>query len=179
MISVEFVDFLRVTVMLSAAAATALVVITVLSAAPGSASVVFICAGWWVLAAATGAWLGRRSQVSPRIAHLLASANATRALPQYRPTGIIFNRLWPLLLYTVIAGALALLAPQIPGIAAGFAIAWALSWRRQDAAVEAIEERDGVRFYVVATSPVRAIRLERAPGFTAIRPPERVNGAAT
>ncbi|HET6550460.1 MAG TPA: hypothetical protein VFG79_18490, partial [Solirubrobacter sp.] len=56
-------------------------------------------------------------------------------------------------------------APQIGGIAAGFAIIWALAWRRQEAAVAAIEERDGARFYVDRTSPLRAIRLVRTPGF--------------
>ena len=46
------------------------------------------------------------------------------------------------------AGAVAFLAPQIPGIATGFAIIWALAWRHQYAAVAAIEGRDGARFYV-------------------------------
>ena len=58
------------------------------------------------------------------------------------------NRLWPLLLSTIVAGGLGLIAPQIPGIATGFAIIWALGWRRQESAVRAIEERDGVTFYV-------------------------------
>jgi len=77
----------------------------------------------------------------------------------------VVNRLWPLLVPTVLAGAVAFLVPQVPGIAAGFAIIWALAWRRQDAAVLAIEERDGATFFVERTSPVRAIRLTRAPGF--------------
>ena len=55
---------------------------------------------------------------------------------------------------------------------------FALAWRRQDAAVAAIEERDGASFYVVRTSPVRPIALVRAPGFKALRH-ERVNGAVT
>ena len=59
---------------------------------------------------------------------------------------------------------LSVFAPQIGGIAAGFAIIWALAWRRQEAAVAAIEERDGVRFYIDQTSPFRAIRLIRTPG---------------
>jgi hypothetical protein len=63
------------------------------------------------------------------------------------------------------AGAIAFLAPQIPGIAAGFLVALALYWRRQDAAVAAIEERDGVTFYVERTSPVRPMQLVRIPGF--------------
>jgi hypothetical protein len=50
-------------------------------------------------------------------------------------------------------------------VAAGFAIIWALAWRRQASAVTAIEERDGVRFYVEPTSPLRPIRLVRTPGF--------------
>jgi len=55
---------------------------------------------------------------------------------------------------------------------------WALAWRRQDAAVAAIEERDGACFYVRRTSPLRPMELVRAPGFKASRP-ERVNGAVT
>jgi hypothetical protein len=68
----------------------------------------------------------------------------------------------------VLGGSLAFLAPQIPAIGAGFAIIWSLAWRRQDSAVAAIEERDGVRFYVRRTSPVHPIALDRAPGFKAM-----------
>ncbi|MTD45714.1 hypothetical protein GKE82_15810 [Conexibacter sp. W3-3-2] len=50
-------------------------------------------------------------------------------------------------------------------MAAGFTLIWALSWRRQHLAVRAIEERDGVTFHVDPTSPLRAIRLVRTPGF--------------
>ena len=49
-------------------------------------------------------------------------------------------------------------------MAAGFAIIWALAWRRQDAAVTAIEDRDGFRFYVDRTPPLSPIRLIRTPG---------------
>ena len=55
--------------------------------------------------------------------------------------------------------------PQVPAIATGFAIIWALAWRRQASAVTAIEERDGARFYVERTSPLRPIKLVRTPGF--------------
>ena len=94
-----------------------------------------------------------------------APARSTRC-PSCSPARTIFNRLWPLLLFTIGAGALSVFAPQIGGIAAGFAIIWALAWRRQEAAVAAIEERDGVRFYVDKTSPLKAIRLVRTPGFS-------------
>jgi hypothetical protein len=85
-------------------------------------------------------------------------------MPEHRPGAVIVNRLWPLLLSTIAAGILGIVAPQIPAIATGFAIIWALAWRRQDAAVLAIEERDGVTFFVESTSPVRPIKLVRAPG---------------
>jgi hypothetical protein len=176
---VHFVDFLRATVLLSAAAATALVLVTVLSAAPSTdTAIVPISVGWWALAAAIGLWLGRRAEVHSPIARLLAEAKSSTALPEYSPGATLFNRLWPLMLFTLTAGGLAFIAPQIPGIGAGFAIALALWWRRQDAAVAAIEERDGVRFHVLRTSPLRAIALTRTPGFKALHP-QRMNGATT
>jgi hypothetical protein len=176
---VRFVEFLKSTVLLSAGAATALAAVTVLAAGEnGRKSLVAIAVGWWVIAALIGVRLGRRAEANPPIARLLARAKTSSTLPEHHPSAILLNRLWPLLLFTLAAGGLAFLAPQIPGIAAGFAIIWAFAWRRQDAAVAAIEERDGARFYVCRTSPVRPIALERTPGFKALRP-ERVNGAVT
>jgi hypothetical protein len=176
---VRFADFLKSTVLLSAGAATALATVAALAAAANSETrLVLFCAAWWVLAAAIGALIGRRAETSPPIARLLAAARASTALPEQRPGAIMLNRLWPLLLFTVLAGALAFLAPQSPGIGAGFAIIWALAWRQQDAAVAAIEERDGAFFYVERTSPVRAISLVRTPGFATSRP-EHVNGAVS
>jgi hypothetical protein len=169
---VRFVDFLKTTVLLSAGTATVLALVTVLSVAArsGSRLVVLLSVGWWVLAALTGLLLGRGADASPPIARLLASARATNALPEHRPTAILLNRLWPLLALTVVAGGLAFLAPQVPGIGAGFAVIWALAWRHQHSAVTAIEERDGVRFYVLPTSPIHPIALQRTPGFKALRP---------
>jgi hypothetical protein len=176
---VRFVDFLRSTVLLSAAAATALAAVTVLAAATHSSeNLVPIAVGWWALAALLGLRLGRKAEANPPIARLLASAKASTTLPEHHPGAVLLNRLWPLLLFTLVAGGLAFLAPQVPGIAAGFAIIWALAWRRQDAAVAAIEERDGACFFVRRTSPVRPIALERTPGFKTLRP-ERVNGAVS
>jgi hypothetical protein len=176
---VRFVDFLRSTVLLSAGAATALALVTVLAAGASSEEVLLpIAVGWWIVAALIGLRSGRRAETNPPIARLLAGAKASSALPEHHPGAILLNRLWPLLLFTLIAGGLAFLAPQIPGIAAGFAIIWALAWRRQDAAVAAIEERDGAFFYVRRTSPVGPMALERTPGFKALHP-ERTNGAVT
>lgn len=162
----RFTDFLKATVMTSAAAATLLAAITAFAA--GSADdplLVPFAAGWWVLAGATGVVLGRRAETSPPIARLLADARSSQSLPDLSPSRVLFNRLWPLLACTLAAGGLAFLFPQIAAIATGFAIIWALSWRRQDAAVTAIEGRDGVRYYVERTSPLRAIQLIRTPGF--------------
>ena len=112
----HFVDFLRATVLLSAAAATALVIVTVLAAAPSPhTTVVPISVGWWVVAAAIGLRLGWGAEVNPPIARLLSEAKMSTALPEYRPGATLLNRLWPLLLFTLVAGGLAFLAPQIPG----------------------------------------------------------------
>ncbi len=162
----RFTDFLRTTVLISAAAATALAAVTVAGAAGnGDDLVVPIAAGWWIAAAVIGLWLGRRAAASPPIASLLASARTRSTLPELHPGRTLTNRLWPLLLSTIGAGALAFVLPQVPAVATGFAIIWALAWRRQASAVTAIEERDGARFYVERTSPLRPIRLVRTPGF--------------
>jgi hypothetical protein len=176
---VRFVDFLKTTVLLSAGVATVLAVITVLAAAESSKeSLLLVALGWWVIAVLIGLRLGRRAETSPPIARLLARAKVSTSLPELHPGAVLLNRLWPLLLFTLAAGGLAFLAPQIPGIAAGFAIIWALAWRRQEGAVAAIEERDGAWFYVQRTSPLRPIALQRTPGFKTLRP-ERVNGAVS
>jgi len=153
-------------VLLSAGAATALAIVTVLAGAASSDhTLVLVAAGWWLVASVVGLRLGRRAATTPPIARLLATARTSTSLPEQHPSAILLNRLWPLLVFTLLAGGLAFLAPQIPGIAAGFAIIWALAWRRQEAAVAAIEERDGARFYIDRTSPLSAIRLIRTPGF--------------
>ncbi len=176
---VRFVDFLRTTVLLSAGSATALAAVTVLASADaGEKLLPLLAVGWWVIAALLGLRVGRRSHTSPAIARLLSGAKASSSLPEHHPSAILVNRLWPLALFTLLSGGLAFLAPQIPGIAAGFAIIWTLAWRRQDAAVAAIEERDGASFYVRRTSPVRPMALVRTPGFKASRV-EHVNGAVT
>ena len=88
-------------------------------------------------------------------------------LPELRPGLTMINRLWPLLVSTVGAAILGLFVPPVAAVASGFAIIWALAWRRQDAAVTAIEDRDGFRFYVDKTPPLQPIRLIRTPGLMA------------
>jgi len=163
----RFVDFLRSAVLLCAGSATSLAAVTVLSAGSRESGdiVVLVVAGWWLVSVLIGAWLGRAAQTNSPIARLLACAKSTASLPEQRPGALLINRMWPLLLSTILALGLGLIAPQVPGIATGFAIIGALAWRRQEAAVTAIEERDGVAFYVDPTPPLKPIRLIRAPGF--------------
>jgi len=163
----RFVDFLRSAVLLCAGSATALAAVTVLAAGSTEAGnvLVLVVAGWWLIASLIGAWLGRLNETNPPIARLLSTAKSTTSLPEQRPGALLLNRMWPLLLSTILALGLGVFAPQVPGIATGFAIIAALAWRRQEAAVSAIEERDGVAFYVERTPPLKPIKLIRAPGF--------------
>jgi hypothetical protein len=165
---VRFVDFLKATVLLSAGSATVLGILTVLRVATDDREgLMEVAVGWWLLAALLGAWLGRRNAATPPIARLLADARMQMSLPEVRPGLTLLNRLWPLLFSTVGAGVLGIFLPQVSAVAAGFAIIWALAWRRQEAAVTAIEERDGFRFYVDRTAPLAPIRLIRTPGLQA------------
>ncbi len=161
----RFVDFLKATVLLCAASATFLATLTVVTVRDElDASLMEVAIGWWLAAAAIGAWLGRRNAASPPIARLLADARMQMSLPEPRPGVTLVNRLWPLLFSTIGAAALGVFVPQVSAVAAGFAIIWALAWRRQEAAVAAIEDRDGFRFYVDRTPPFQPIRLIRTPG---------------
>jgi hypothetical protein len=170
-----YTDFLKATVMLMAAEATALAAVTVAaaSAKDDTATIVFAVA-WWALAAVIGAWLGRRNETTTAIGRLLAQARSTQTLPEIRPVSVMFNRLWLVAVSTVVAAAVSWLLPQISAVVAGGAILIALAWRKQERAVTAIEERDGVRYYVVPSSPFKAIVLERTGG---LRRLTSVNGS--
>jgi hypothetical protein len=169
----RFVDFLRTTVLACAAAATVLGALALREVALESDTALLVFAVcWWALATLVGVWLGRERTTLPAIARLLAGARSTATLPeQERPGRVLLNRLWPLFALLVVSAGLAWLFPQIPAIAAGFLTIWALYWRRQEAAVTAIEERDGVAFYVERTAPWKPIQLVRTPGFRRVSPP--------
>jgi hypothetical protein len=163
---VRFGDFLKETVLLSAGCATLLATVTVLGIArEGDRVVIVVTAAWWLIAITIGLSLGARTNASPPIARLLAGARTQTTLPELNPGTTLLNRLWPLLLCGVGAAGLSFVEPQVSSVAAGFTLIWALAWRTQERAVLAIEERDGVRFYVDRTSPFSPIKLIRAPGF--------------
>jgi hypothetical protein len=161
---VRFTDFLRAAVLLSAGSATALGALTVIAATRDYDDVlVLVSVGWWLLAGIAGLRLEERAGES--IGRLVATARHQTTLPELRPAVTLLNRLWLLLVVTVLAGVLGTFVTTIPSVAAGFALLVALAWRRQGDAVEAIEERDAARFYVDRTSAFAPIRLIRTPGF--------------
>jgi hypothetical protein len=174
----RFVDFLRTTVLLSGAAATVLALITIATATRNDDNnVVIVGAGWWLVAAILGAFVGRRPGVTTAIGRLLADAKVATSMPEHRPAAVMINRLWGLVVSTIVAAGLGALTPKIPAVACGFAIIWALSWRKQHRAVLGVEERDGVTFFVEDTSPVRPMVLKRTPGMRREEP--SLNGSGT
>ncbi|CAB4869892.1 unannotated protein [freshwater metagenome] len=168
----RFVDLLRSTVLLSAGTATMLGVIAVIAAhLDDDATLVLFGAGWWTLAALTGTWLGRRTEPSPSIRRALREARTATTLPELAPVRILLNRLWPLLVATLIAAGVAVVLPQVAAVAAGFGLLAALAMRHQERAVTAIEERDGVTFFVDSTTALGGVRLVRTPGLRRDLPP--------
>jgi hypothetical protein len=163
----RFVDLLRATVMLCGVSTTAMIVVTLVAAADdGGANAINLATLFWAGTLLAGLWLSRHRDTNPAIGRLLADARQAKEMPELRPAATLVNRLWPLLVVVLAAGAVATtVGPQVPALVAGVTMIWALGWRKQAQAVTAIEERDGVTFYVVRTSPLRSIKLERLPGF--------------
>ena len=167
----RFPDFLRTSVLLFGGAATALAIVAIAGArADDNTALLYIAVGWWFLAALGGLWYGRRPDLNDGFGRLLSEARTSPTLPEQRPGAIIVNRLWVLGLFTILTGSVAFLLPQIPAMACGFLLFIGLLWRRQSAAVDAIEGRDGVRFYVEPVSPFQPLKLVRTPGFTRAEP---------
>lgn len=167
----RFRDFLRVSVLLYGAAATTLAVVSVAGATRSDdTALVYVASVWWCIAGLAGLWLGRRPETTEGIARLLAGARTTNSLPELEPGAVMFNRLWPLGVATVLAGAVGFFFPQVPVVATGFLLLVALLWRRQSSAVQAIEGRDGVEFWFDKSSPLGAPKLLRLPGLRRVEP---------
>ena len=134
----RFTDFLRVAVLLFGGAGTALAVVAIAAAsAADDRLLIFVAVGWWALAAAGGLWLGRRMAPTPGIERLLAGARSTNTLPEVEPGSIVFNRLWPLAVFTILSGSAAVVFPRVPAIGSGYAIGVALTRRKQACGVQA------------------------------------------
>jgi hypothetical protein len=168
---VRFPDFLRTSVLLFAGAATALAAVAIAGASSkNDTTLLYVAAAWWIAAAIAGLWIGRRPATSQGIGRLLANARHSPTLPELDPGRAIINRLWPLIIVIAAAAAIAFLIPQVPAIGAGYALLMSLSWRKQARAVVAIEDRDGVRFYIERTSPLKPMQLLRTPWMRRIEP---------
>lgn len=160
-----FCDLLRVSVLLVAAVATALGAVSVVVANQDTNEFALaLAAGWWIVAAAIGVWLGRPERARDAVARLLAGARTATSLPPESPGRIAFMRLWPIGAFALLVGIAGIFAPQIAAIGAGYAILIALAWRGREGAVAAIEDRDGVRFYVEPSSAFEPVKLLRTPG---------------
>jgi len=161
----QFKDLLRGTVLLIAVEATGLAMIAVVTInSTGDDVLATLSLGWWLVAMIGGAWLGRPSRTRRALAGPLAAARTTTQLPAESPARIALARLWPIGLFAILAGAAGPLVPQVPAIATGFALGVAVAWRNREAAVTAVEERDGVCFYVENGSAFDPIKLVRTPG---------------
>jgi hypothetical protein len=170
----RFYDFLRVSVLLFAGAATALAAVAIAGAAArADNTLLYVAVAWWVAGAAAGLWLGRRPETTQGIARMLADARYSPTLPEVEPGRTVVNRLWPLIIVLAAAAGIAFLIPQVPAIAAGYALLVALMWRKQARAVAAIEDRDGVRFYVERTSPLKPTKLVRTPWMRRVEPTDQ------
>lgn len=165
-----YTDLLRVTVFLTGAEATALGAITALGATRTEESTALIvAAAWWLVAAAIGFYLGRPSRAAEGVRDALAAARTATSLPSEQPSRIALGRLWPIGVTAVAAGVLGFFFPGVAAIAAGYALLVSLAWHTREAAVLAIEQRDGTKFYVVPNSALRPIQLVRAPGLRSDR----------
>ena len=114
----KFGDFLKATVLLSAASATLLAALTVIGLQNTlSDTAIYVCFGWWVIATLIGSRMGSHTETTHAIANLLAGAKHQHSLPELAPARTILNRLWPLLIVTVGSGVLSVFLPQVGGIA--------------------------------------------------------------
>ena len=160
-----FTDLLRTTVFITGAEATVLGAITALAIGrDDDSTTLFVALAWWIVASAIGFWLGRPGRVAEDMRDLLARAKTATSLPAQSPARIAAGRLWPMALFAIAAGALGVFFPGVAAIGAGYALLVSLAWHTREAAVLAVEQRDGVKFYVVPTNALRPVELVRTPG---------------
>jgi hypothetical protein len=167
---VPYTDLLRVSVFLTAGEATALGTIAAISAGrDATAGVLLLTAAWWLAALAIGLFLGRPARAADGVRDALARAKTATSLPPETPARIALGRLWPIGVTAVAAGVLGIFFAGVAIVGAGYALLVALAWHSHEAAVLAIEQRDGVKFYVVPNSGLRPVELIRTPGLRSER----------
>ena len=168
-----FCDLLRSTVLLAAGAATVLAAVTaIVVGTTDDTLTLFVAIGWWTVSLVAGLVLGRPSLAAEAMRPILAEARTATAMPEIgNPARAALGRLWPIGAFALVAGVLGFIFPGVSAIGAGFALAAALLWRAREGAVAAIEERDGIRFYVEPGSALQPVKLIRTPGLRRERPP--------
>jgi hypothetical protein len=167
-----YCDLLRMTMLLSAGAATILAAITVVAANRNDdTTTLLVAGGWWTIALIIGFVLGRPARAAEAMRGAIAKARSQPMLPTDNPGRVALARLWPLGAFALVAGGLGIVFPGVAAIGAGYGLAGALAWRSREAAVHAIEERDGVRFYVEPGSTLEPVTLIRTPGLKRGRDP--------
>jgi hypothetical protein len=160
-----YTDLLRASVFITAAEATALGAITALAAnRDGDTTVAVVAAIWWLVALAIGIYLGRPRRAADDVRDALARARTATSLPDQSPARIALTRLWPIAFSAIAAGALGVFFPGVAAVGAGYALIVSLAWHTREAAVLGIEQRDGVKFYVLPSNALRPIELVRTPG---------------
>jgi hypothetical protein len=165
-----YTDLLRITVLLTGAEATALAAITAVATNRESdTTTLIVAAAWWLIALLVGLYLGRPGRTADDLRDALAKARTATSLPPEPPARIAVARLWPIGVTALMAGVLGVFFPGVAAIGAGYALLVSLAWHSREAAVLAIEQRDGVKFYVVPNSALRPIQLVRTPGLRSSR----------
>lgn len=163
-------DLLRVTVFITGAEATVLGAVSALGAnRENDPTTILVAAAWWLISLAIGLYLGRPARAAEEMRDPLSRARTAISLPSETPARITVGRLWPIALTAIVAGGLGLFFPGVAVIGAGYALIVSLAWHTREAAVLAIEHRDGVKFYVVPTSALKPIELVRTPGLRSDR----------
>jgi hypothetical protein len=170
-----YTDLLRTTVFITGAEATILGAISAISVGgEPSPTTVIVAIAWWAIAIILGFWMGRPERAREDMRAPLAKAKMATSLPSDSPARISAQRLWPIAVTAIIAGGLGLFFPGVAIIGTGYALIVSLAWHTREAAVVAIEERDGARFFVVPSSALKPIQLVRTPGLRS----DRVNSRA-
>jgi hypothetical protein len=167
---VPYTELLRFTVIVTAAEATVLAAIAAISVGgEPSATTVIVALAWWAISIIIGFYLGRPDRAREDMREPLARAKTATSLPSESPARIAIGRLWPIALTAIVAGGLGLFFPGVAIIGTGYALIVSLAWHTREAAVQAIEERDGVRFFVVPNGAFKPIELTRTPGLRSDR----------
>jgi hypothetical protein len=165
-----YTDLLRTTVFVTGAEATALGAIAALGVGrDADTTTALVAMAWWLVALVVGVYLGRPARAADGVRDALAGARTATALPEESPARIAAARLWPIGLTALVAGVLGVIYPGVAAIGAGYALLVALAMRTREAAVLGVEQRDGVKFYVVPNSALQPIQLVRTPGLRSDR----------